>query len=191
MGRVGADTVRAFIAEAGLTKARIPDSTRALLLLPRRLSAGQRHGLEGMQAMVDATSRIPVEIPAGPQRRRHHGLPGRHFVGYYKRALTGAYFKKQETLTEFKRIQAMADAIALLVPADTPAYMKGGSIDWNGFHCLAAAGQMIVRGLPVTFALTLNWRDSDGDAAAVGAAFKKAAADVLERVRAHIVKGAA
>ena len=117
--------------------------------------------------------------------------PAANFVGYYKRALAGAYFKKKETLTEFKRIQAMADAIALLVPADTPAYMKGGSIDWNGFHCLAAAGQMIVRGLPVTFALTLNWRDSDGDAAAVGAAFKKAAADVLERVRAHIVKGAA
>ena len=50
---------------------------------------------------------------------------------------------------------------------------------------------MIVRGMPVTFALTLNWRDSDGDAAAVGAAYKKAAADVLTRVRAHIVKGAA
>ena len=38
-----------------------------------------------------------------------------------------------------------ADAIAMVVPADTVAYMKGGSIDWNGFHCLAVAGQMIVR----------------------------------------------
>ena len=48
-------------------------------------------------------------------------------------------------------MQAMADAIALVVPADTVAYMKGGSIDWNGFHCLAVAGQMIVRDTPVTY----------------------------------------
>ncbi len=63
-------------------------------------------------------------------------VPASEFVTYYKRALTGGYFQKPETLTEFKRIQAMADAIALVVPADTVAYMKGGSIDWNGFHCL-------------------------------------------------------
>ncbi len=42
----------------------------------------------------------------------------------------------------------MADSIAHVVPPDTPAYMKGGSIDWNGFHCMALAGQMIVRGVP-------------------------------------------
>src|SRR5262249_8909180 len=129
----------------------------------------------------------------GPMRQALNDVdtmacPAATFVDYYQRALAGAYFQKKETLVEFKRILAMADAIVVLVPADTPAYMKGGSIDWNGFPCLAAAGQMIVRGVPATFSLTLNWRDSDGEAAAVGAAYKKAAADVLERVRTHLVK---
>jgi beta-lactamase class A len=41
---------------------------------------------------------------------------------------------KPETLVEFKRIQAMADAIAQVVPPDTIAYAKGGSIDWDGFQ---------------------------------------------------------
>jgi beta-lactamase class A len=61
----------------------------------------------------------------------------------------------------------MADAIALVVPQDTPAYLKGGSIDWSGFHCLAVAGQMIVAA--VTFCLTLNWTDADGEKDAVEA----------------------
>jgi beta-lactamase class A len=83
----------------------------------------------------------------------------------------------------------MADAIALVVPPDTPAYMKGGSIDWNGFHCMAAAGQMIVRGTPVTFCLTLNWRDSDSpDTAGVVEAYKTAAAGVLARVHGNLLQ---
>ena len=61
----------------------------------------------------------------------------------------------------------------IVVPQDTPAYGKGGSIDWNGFHCLAVAGQMIVATTPVTFCLMLNWTDSDGDKAAVEAATSK------------------
>ena len=97
----------------------------------------------------------------GPAREARNDVdtmacPAATFVAYYKRALAGAFFAKKETLREFKRIQAMADAIALVVPSDTPAYMKGGSIDWNGFHCMASAGQMIVRGVPVTFCLNLN-----------------------------------
>jgi beta-lactamase class A len=190
MGRVGADKVRAFIAEAGLAGARIPDNTRRFFSYLAGYPQGIDMGIEGIRAMA-------ADKPGpGPMRQALNDVgtmacPAATFVDYYKRALTGAYFKKKETLVEFKRILAMADAIALLVPADTPAYMKGGSIDWNGFHCLAAAGQMIVRGLPVTFSLMLNWRDSDGDAATVAVAYKKTAADVLTRVRAHLIKGSA
>ena len=82
----------------------------------------------------------------------------------------------------------MADVIAVVVPADTVAYAKGGSIDWNGFHCLAVAGQMIVRPTPVTFALTLNWTDSDGDAKQVTGAFKDAVADVLGKVHKRLLE---
>ena len=43
--------------------------------------------------------------------------------------------QKPDTLVEFKRIQAMATALSAVVPADTVAYGKGGSIDWMNFHC--------------------------------------------------------
>ncbi len=85
----------------------------------------------------------------------------------------------------------MADAIALVVPADTVAYMKGGSIDWNGFHCLAVAGQMIVRDTPVTYALTYNWSDSDGDQKKLAEDFKAAVADILGKVHKRLIEGRA
>jgi beta-lactamase class A len=188
MGRVGVDKVRAFIAEAALKGVRIPDNTRRFFSYLAGYPQGTDMGIEGLRAMA------ADKAGPGPMRQALNDVdtmvcPAATFVDYYKRALAGAYFERKETLVELKRILAMADAIAVLVPAGTPAYMKGGSIDWNGFHCLAAAGQMIARGVPVTFALMLNWRDSDGDAAAVGAAFKGAAADMLARVRTRIVKG--
>jgi beta-lactamase class A len=85
-------------------------------------------------------------------------------VSWYERALQGAFFAKPETLTEFKRIQAMADAIARTVPPDTAAYAKGGSlVDYLGFNCICLAGQMVVEGeTPVTFCLTANWDSPSG-----------------------------
>jgi beta-lactamase class A len=78
-----------------------------------------------------------------------------------------------------------------VVPADTPAYLKGGSIDWNGFHCMAIAGQMIVGKTPVTFCLNLNWRASDGSEASLVPAYKNAVADVLGRVKQTILESPA
>ncbi len=188
MRRVGADKVRAFIAEAGLGGVRIPDNTRRFFSYIAGYAQGVDMGPEGLEAMA-------ADKPGpGPAREAFNDVdtmacPASTFVDYYERALAGAFFAKKETLVEFKRIQAMADAIARVVPADTPAYMKGGSIDWNGFHCLAAAGQMIVRDTPVTFCLNLNWRDADGDAATISKAYKTAVADVLARVRAECLKG--
>jgi|tagenome__1003787_1003787.scaffolds.fasta_scaffold20870649_1 hypothetical protein len=63
-------------------------------------------------------------------------------VEWYRRALKGEFFRKPETLVEFKRIQSMADSLWQVVPPDTPAYGKGGSIDWQGFHCLSLAGEI-------------------------------------------------
>jgi beta-lactamase class A len=187
MRRVGVDRVRAFIAEAGLAGARIPDSTRRFFSYVAGYPRGVDMGFDGIK-------RLMADKPGpGPTRPALNDVdtmacPPATFVAYYKRALAGAYFARGETLTEFKRIQAMANVITLVVPPDTPAYMKGGSIDWNGFHCIAAAGQMIVRGVPVTLCLTLNWRDSDGKAEEVVGAYKMAVAGVLERVRLSIVE---
>lgn len=38
----------------------------------------------------------------------------------------------------------MADVIVPVVPLDTIAYAKGGSIDWAAFRCLCLPDQMMV-----------------------------------------------
>jgi beta-lactamase class A len=187
MRRVGAGKVRAFIAKASLKDARIPDSTRSYFSYVSGYEPGVDMGWQGIEAMkADKGGKPPRDAINAHSTM---ACPAATFVDYYARALKGEFFSKPETLVEFKRIQAMADAIALLVPPDTAAYAKGGSIDWNGFHCMAAAGQMIVRGTPVTFSLTLNWRDVDNpDTAAVVEAYKTAAAGVLARVHGNLLQ---
>jgi len=186
LSRVGPGKVRAFIAAAGLSQARIPDSTRRFFSYIAGYPAGEDMGWKGLEEMqagkTFAASRPPIN---GEETMV---CPASEFVSYYKRALSGAFFVKKETLTEFKRIQGMADAIALVVPPDTPAYMKGGSIDWNGFHCLAIAGQMIVAPTPVTLCLTLNWTDGDGAKEEVEARYKQSAAEILRRVRKEVLE---
>jgi beta-lactamase class A len=188
MARAGADKVRAFIAGAGLKGARIPDSTRRYFSYVAGYPPGVDMGWTGIEAMLAGKAVHAARDAVNDESTM--ACPAATFVDYYKRALKGEFFQKPETLVEFKRILAMADAIAVVVPPDTPAYMKGGSIDWNGFHCIAVAGQMIVRGTPVTFCLNLNWRDSDGaDAARVVGAYKTAATEVLARVHASLLQG--
>jgi len=187
MLRAGVNKVRAFMQAAGLTQARIPDSTRRFFSYLSGHPAGTDMGWAGLQAMQAGKSAGRLRPAINDQQTMV--CPASEFVAYYKRALAGEFFRKKQTLTEFKRIQAMADAIPLVVPPDTPAYAKGGSINWDGFHCLAVAGQMIVGAAPVTFCLTLNWTDRDGGEAKVTDTYKQAAAEVLGRVQREVQKG--
>ncbi len=189
MARVGAGKVRAFIKSAGLRQARIPDSTRRFFSYIAGYPPGVDMGWQGLQAMQAGKTPGPARDPINGEQTMV--CPASEFVAYYKRALAGDFFGNKRTLTEFKRIQAMADAIALVVPPDTVAFLKGGSIDWNGFHCLATAGQMIAGTTPVTFCLTLNWRDSDGEKDAVEAAYKRTVGDILGRVHKRLAEAQA
>lgn len=101
-------------------------------------------------------------------------------VRWYRQALRGRFFKKAETLVEFKRIQAMADAIPQIVPPDTAAYAKGGSIDWEGFHCFCVPGQMVVGKVPVTFCFTINWTGPNEGVPAMFRSYRDAVAGVLK-----------
>lgn len=188
MKRIGAERVRSFIAGAGLSKVRIPDSTRRFFSYVAGASAAEDLGWKGLREVLQDQNPDTAKFHAPLNDVSTMAAPADELVAYYKRALAGEFFEKPETLREFKRIQAMADSIAVVAPADTPCYMKGGSIDWNGFHCMASAGQMIVRGTPVTFALTLNWRDSDGDQAKTAAAYKDAVAGVLATVNRRLLE---
>jgi len=188
MKRIGAARVRKLIADAGLRKTRIPDSTRRFFSYVAGAPAGEDLGWKRLHELLQDQHADTAKFRPALNDVSTMVAPADELVAYYKRALTGGFFAKPETLREFKRIHAMADAIAIVVPADTPCYMKGGSVDWNGFHCMASAGQMIVRGTPVTFALTLNWRDSDGDQEKATAAYIGAVADVLAKVNRRLLE---
>ena len=119
----------------------------------------------------------PARLPLND--RQTMASTASEMVHWYQQALRGTFFKKPETLVEFKRIQAMADSLIHVVPADTVAYGKGGSIDWDNFHCFSLAGQMIVGKVPVTFCFTINWTGPDDGVAAIFQSYTDAITDVL------------
>ena len=153
---VGPERVRAFVASAGYKSVQIPTSTRLLVSYldgaPRGVDVGWKGMLEIQKGKLFGPPRSPMNNVETMQ------CSAADFVTFYERALNGQYFRKPETLVEFKRILAMANALPLIVPADTPAYGKGGSLDSNGYNALMVAGQMRVGGtVPVTFSFTVNY----------------------------------
>ena len=176
LAAVGAARVRALIREAGLEATQIPDSTRRLFSYLAGAPEGVDVGWDGVQRLEKVNS-------AGNARpalndRQTMASTAEDMVRWYRRALRGEFFKASATLVEFKRVQAMADAIAHVVPANTVAYAKGGSIDWEGFHCLCLPGQMVVGAVPVTFCFTINWTGPNDGVPAILQSYKSAVADV-------------
>jgi beta-lactamase class A len=184
MGAVGADRVRALIAQAGLRQTQVPDSTRRLFSYLAGAAEGVDAGWPGMQRLAEASS-VGGSRPALNDRQTMASTAD-DLVSWYRQVLTGAFFQQPGTLVEFKRIQAMADALVHVVPADTPAYGKGGSIDWQGFHCFCLSGQMIVRKVPVTFCFTINWTGPSDSVGGIFQSYKTAVADVLQEAAKSI-----
>jgi beta-lactamase class A len=182
LAAAGVDKVRALIAEAGLKATQIPSSTRRLFSYLAGAPEGVDVGWAGMQRLIAAPSSGSAAAPTRPALNDHQTMAStsEDMVRWYQQALRGAFFKKPETLVEFKRIQAMADAIVHVVPPDTIAYAKGGSIEWAGFHCFSLPGQMIVGKVPVTFCFTINWTGPDDGVGAIFKSYVAAVADVLK-----------
>lgn len=79
-------------------------------------------------------------------------------VSYYSRALRGSFFNNPATLSEFRRILTIADAIWLLpFPLGVTAFAKGGNIDIPGFHAVYIPGAMFFSERWVFFAFIINW----------------------------------
>ena len=158
LAATGPDAVRALIAQAGLATVRIPDSTRKMFSCLAGAPAGTDLGWDGMQRLArdENLGLTPLaDILTAPQRMTGSADD---MVRWYAGALAGRWFAKADTLREFRRIHAMADALDLVVPAGLAAYGKGGSIDWEGHHALSVPGQMVVGRRAATFCFTLNWR---------------------------------
>lgn len=171
LNAVGADRTRQLIATAGLTHTRIPDSTRKLFSYLAGAPAGMDIGWEGMENMAQ-------DIMPGTPRpaiNEHQTMmsTAAEMAHWYDQVLAGAFFQQAETRVEFKRISAMANAMPMMVPEDIMAYGKGGSIDWEGFHCLCGAGQMVQPGRRTSFCFILNWAGTDDSVAETMVAFKQ------------------
>src|SRR3954452_4407377 len=104
-GKVGADRVRALIAQAGLSSIRIPDSTRRFF----SYLLGAPPGVDlGWPGIVQAATNSPEPLRSPLNDVITLAGSARNFVSWYEQVLQAALFAKPETLTEFKRIQAMS-----------------------------------------------------------------------------------
>lgn len=181
LGACGVAPVRRLIAEARLRQTAIPLSTRQFFSYLAGAPYGTDLGWRGMEALMKGRHFGKPRPPLNT--RETMASTPRDMVAWYEQALGGQFFAKPETVTEYKRILAMGDAIPLVVPAGIAAYAKGGSIDWNGFHCYALAGQMMLDGTPASFCFTINWTGDAAGVAAIFDAYRQTVAGVLEAMR--------
>ena len=178
LAAVRPDQVRDLIAKAGLTQTQIPDSTRRLVSYLIGAPDGVDIGWVGEQEF-DAGKTFGEPRPA-INDKQSMASTANEMVHWYQQVLSGALFTKPQTLVEYKRIQAMADALAPIMPPNTLAYGKGGSIDLQGFHARCLAGQMFATGVPITFCATINWTGDDGTVGPTFQSFLVALANVLQ-----------
>lgn len=150
----GPDNVRSFISSIGLTKTLIPDSTRVFVAY-----------LLGLKNYQTATYLDVIAASDGPfvhpplNHVQTLASSADDLVSYYSRALQGKFFKNDQTLSQFREILSIGDAIWLIpVPLGVSAFIKGGSIDTPGFHGLCLPGGLFVNNRWVFFCFTINWR---------------------------------
>jgi beta-lactamase class A len=182
LAAVRPDRVRSLIKDAGLQATQIPDSTRRLFSYIAGAPEGVDLGWEAMRRRAETDSSGDTR----PALNDHQTMASTatELVRWYRRVLRGEFFRDGASLLEFKRISAMADSLPHVLPPNMVGFGKGGSIDWDGFHCLSLAGQMIVADVPVTFSFTINWRGPNEGLATVFRSYKAAVADVLREAAA-------
>ena len=178
LGKVGVRNVRALISNAGLNQTRIPDTTRRLFSYIAGAPPGSDLGWEGAQKM--STGWLPGTPRPVVNSRQSMLSSATDLVHWYRDSLTGKFFTKPSSFMEYKRILSMADVIPLIVPNDTVAFAKGGSIDWQNFHCFCVAGQMVLGASRVTFCFTINWNGPDSTVPKIFADYRDSLKVVLE-----------
>ncbi|VCU68533.1 hypothetical protein PIGHUM_00590 [Pigmentiphaga humi] len=177
-GVVAAPRVRQLIASAGLDRTRVPDSTRRLFSYLAGADDGVDLGWVELMKRLSQPS-LPNARPAVNDRQSMLST-ATDMVRWYRQTLGGKIFSQDGTLREFRRISAMANAVAAAVPAGIAGYGKGGSIDWDDFHALSFPGQMVVDGVPVTFCFTYNWSGGEDSTGAPSRDFVERVAAVLQ-----------
>jgi beta-lactamase class A len=149
---VGVGNIRKLIASLGLKQTLVPDSTR--IFFGYILGAKDyRH-----YTWKDLTESDGKFVKPPLNQVETLASSADDFVSYYSRALHGKLFKHEQTLSQFREVLAMGDAIWLLpLPLGVSAFVKGGSIDTPGFHAVCIPGGMLFENRWVFFSITLNW----------------------------------
>lgn len=151
----GPANVRSFISSAGLRSSRIPDSTRIFAGYLFGAPDYKTYTWEELEKAIEGNAPF-VNPPLNEVETLASSADD--LVSYYSRALQGQFFQHKETLNEFRRILSLGDAIWLVpLPLGVSAFVKGGSIDVPGFHCLCAPGGMFFSNRWVYFAAIINW----------------------------------
>jgi len=149
---VGVGNIRKLIRTLGLTQTLVPDSTRIFF--------GYILGAKDYKHYTwkDLTESDGKFVKPPLNQVETLASSADDFVSYYSRALRGRLFKHEQTLSQFREVLAMGDAIWLLpVPLGASAFVKGGSIDTPGFHAVCVPGGMLFEDRWVFFSITLNW----------------------------------
>jgi beta-lactamase class A len=160
LAHAGADLVREFIGSIGLRDTRIPTSTRQFI--------GYIFGLPNWQATTWAQLEADDTYPSRPIINDQITMVSTpdDFVSFYSRALQGEFFRYPETLAQFRAILSLADAIARSMPLGVSAFLKGGSINFNGDNALSVAGGMYIPKRWVYYSMIINWTDAEAAQAA-------------------------
>ena len=176
---VGPDKVRAQIAAMGLKNTTIPDSTRAFI---GYLLGAKDHQSFTWEALTAAANQSMTNAPLNKVCTMSSSADD--FVSYYSRALQGEFFKNPQTLSQFRQILSMGDAIwKMPMPLGVSAFVKGGSIDVPGFHALCVPGGMFFDDRWVYFCLTINWTAAAETDPATVQAYAAAASQALKLVK--------
>jgi beta-lactamase class A len=180
--RVGVERVRQFIATIGLTNTRIPNSMRQF--------DAYVFGAPNWQTIT--WTEIVALLQSGPPPTDHifnnvqtMAASPHDFVSFYSRALQGEFFQRPETLTTFRSVLALADAIPHVMPLGVNAFMKGGNLEVPGEHALSVAGGMFIPPRRwVYYSLMINWLDGEGgDVAQVEGPFVSACKQIFTLLR--------
>lgn len=155
----GVGNIRAFISSAGLTKTRVPDSTR---VFTGYLFGADNYKTIGWQQIVNLANQGVLFHPFLNDVQTMASCPD-DFVSYYSRALRGSFFQHRDTLSEFRRILTLCDFIYLVpLPLGASAYAKSGNVDFPGFHARSIAGGLFSSGRWIFFAFVINWYSQEG-----------------------------
>jgi beta-lactamase class A len=181
---VGPDEVRELIASAGLKNTMVPESTRVFF--------GYLLGAKNYKTFtweeLGAAANLPI-VNSPLNKVQSLASSADDFVSYYSHALHGKFFQNKETLSEFRRILAMSDAIWLVpLPLGVSAFVKGGSIDVPKFHAVCVPGAMFFEERWVYFSITINWYAAEETYVNTVTAFAAAASRALALVKDALSK---